>query len=90
MSDKKDLIKTIDRIKWYLNEIKCSDPEDIESNDLEIMGETQSGQEGFFTVQINKVAGDALELVNQLEARNADFEALNLELAKLRNKSTCV
>jgi len=58
----------IETLKWKLSELANSEPENIESNDLEIMGEDSAGRDGYCTVQINKIAEDALKVIEQLQA----------------------
>jgi len=54
-------------IKWYLTELSCQDGDDIESNEIEIMGEDENGNEGFFSVNITDIAEKALEYTAKLE-----------------------
>ena len=57
----------IEVIKWKLSELANSEPENIESNDLEIMGEDDQGRDGYSTVQITDLANEALELFEDLQ-----------------------
>ena len=45
MNIKPDSREAIDLLKWKLTEISCIEPEHIECNDLEILGENEHGQE---------------------------------------------
>lgn len=57
----------IETIKWKLTELGAAEPEQIESNDYEILGEDEQGRDGYCTVQINEVANEALELIEYLQ-----------------------
>lgn len=58
----------VETIKWKLTELSCAEPEQIECNDYEIYGEDEHGQSGICTVQITKVAEEALALIHHLNA----------------------
>lgn len=58
----------IETIKWKLTELAAADPDCIDSNDYEICGEDEQGRDGYCTVQINKVADEALALIKYLQS----------------------
>ena len=58
-------------VLWELSELENSEPENIESNDLEIMGEDEQGMDGYCTVQITEVAGRAVALIQALLIANS-------------------
>ena len=60
----KDKIETI---KWKLTEIATAEPDCIDSNDYEILGEDEQGRDGYCTVHITDVADDALALIEHLQ-----------------------
>ena len=70
-----------DTIKWYLAELANADGDDIESNDLEICGEDETGADGCFTEQITKIAEKSLTLI---EEQQKQIDKLNkvVEAAK--------
>lgn len=57
----------IETIKWKLTELSAADPDCIDSNEYEILGEDEDGRDGYCTVQINNVADDALALIEYLQ-----------------------
>ncbi len=57
----------IEVIKWKLSELANSEPENIEDNDLEIIGEDEQGRDGYCTVQITDLASETLELIEYLQ-----------------------
>lgn len=59
----------IETIKWKLTELAEAEPDFIDSNDFEILGEDEQGRDGYCTVQINSVAEEALALIEQLNNR---------------------
>lgn len=54
-------------LKWQLEELAGQDDVDIESNELEIIGENEQGQEGYCTVKITDIAQKALDRIKGLE-----------------------
>jgi len=58
----------IETLKWKLSELANSEPENIESNDLEIMGEDSAGRDEYCTVKINEIAENAPKVIEQLQA----------------------
>jgi len=60
----------VNLVIWELFELANSEPENIESNDLEIMGEDEQGRDGYCTVQITEVAGRAVALIQALIANS--------------------
>jgi len=68
MSDK------LENVKWFLTELANQDSEDIESNDIEIYGEDTLGRDGCFTVEITKVAQQAYDEIEQLQAKLKEAE----------------
>lgn len=73
----------IEMIKWKLMELESADSDCIESNDYEIVGEDEQGRDGYCTIQINTVAGEALATINKLRAREQAL-ALALGLLNIR------
>lgn len=57
----------IETIKWKLTELAAAEPDFIDSNDYEILGEDGQGRDGYCTVQINNVADETMELINHLQ-----------------------
>lgn len=57
------LIEKVEWIKWQLAELANTDPNDIESNEIEIVGENALGQEGYCTAKITDIAEQALSLI---------------------------
>ncbi len=56
-----------DFLKWQLFELASQQESDIESNEIEILGETADGQEGFYTMKITEIAEKAHDLIKELE-----------------------
>lgn len=54
-------------IKWRLSELSNQEPDDIESNEIEILGEDEHGNEGFCTQNITDIASDAYDMIASLE-----------------------
>ena len=57
----------IETIKWKLTELANSDPENVEGNEYEILGEDEQGRDGYCTVKITDVAEQALALISHLQ-----------------------
>jgi len=75
--------KKLENVKWFLTELANQDSEDIESNDIEIHGEDTLGRDGCFTVEITKVAQQAYDEIEQLQASERGAQAKNRELVAL-------
>ncbi len=54
-------------LKLYLSELACQDGSDIQSNEVEIYGETEEGGDGVQTVKITDVAEMAHNRIIALE-----------------------
>ncbi|WP_373092558.1 hypothetical protein [Zhongshania sp.] len=63
-----------EQVEWFLQEIASSDADEIESDELEILGESAEGVEGFFTISIRDVAESAAEEITRLRAKLAEAE----------------
>ncbi len=66
----------IETIKWKLTELAAAEPYQIESNDYEIYGEDDQGREGYCTIQITRVANEALGLIEYLQLRSQQTVSL--------------
>lgn len=77
----------IEQLKWKLTELSCADADFIDSNDYEIMGEDKEGRDGYCTVQVNKVAEDALAAITGFEQEVAELKAMVNELMEVVRKS---
>jgi len=58
--------KKLDWLKWRLTELANQDADDIESNEIEILGEDEQGNEGFCTAKITGIAEDAHSMIESL------------------------
>ena len=56
---------------WRLTDLSYQNPDDIESNELEITGEDAEGRDAYCTVKINEMAGDAVIRIRELESQIA-------------------
>ena len=59
-----------DLTKFLLLELSNAEPDNIESNEIEICGEDESGVDGCCTEQITKIAELALNDIEELEQEN--------------------
>lgn len=64
MSDKPN---DLERALWLLSEIACAEPDDIESNEIEVYGEDEYGREGFCSFKITDIAQQAIEVIEALK-----------------------
>ena len=51
---------------WMLEELAAVDPDSIDSNEIEVVGEDLSGREGSCNVKITNIAKQALAVINHL------------------------
>lgn len=54
-------------IKWQLQDIASTNPEDIEDNEHDIYGEDEQGRDGCTTIKITDMAQEALDRIKELE-----------------------
>lgn len=59
----------IKNILWYLGELANSDPDMIESNQIEIYGEDDKGNEGSFEADITEIAQHAGDVIRKQQER---------------------
>ena len=74
-----------ERIKWFLSELSNQDESDIDSNEIEILGESDEGVEGYATVKITDIAKDAHELIHELETESNKMREALKYIAKSSN-----
>ena len=61
-------MQDIDSIKWILEDLALSEPENIDSNEYEIIGKDENGLSGIYTIKITDIANKALEQIIVLQS----------------------
>lgn len=69
-------------VEWFLRELSAHEAGDIESAEIEVIGENDQGVEGFTTIDITLLAADAVSVISALQQKLDAVLAKGMELAK--------
>ncbi|MDJ0023071.1 hypothetical protein QM543_07220 [Pantoea eucrina] len=73
-------------VEWFLRELSAHEAGDIESAEIEVIGENDQGVEGSATIDITLLAADAVTMIAALQQKLDAVAAENVALKGFGNK----